>query len=104
VGVHVAFYEAAGRVKLCDSSGGPELPPALPQSADNLQILGDYARVDYIKGHHLPHSGLAGVGANLSVALTKRITLVTGYGYGLDARRGHGFGGHDIDAQFEFKY
>jgi hypothetical protein len=78
------------------------MAPALPQSADNLQILGDYARVDYIKGHHLPHSGLAGVGAYLSVALTKRITLVTGYG--LDARRGHGFGGHDIDAQFEFKY
>jgi len=46
---------------------------------------------------------LAAVGANLSVALTKRITLVVGYGYGIDARRGHGFGGHDVDAQFEFK-
>ena len=74
------------------------------QDRVHLQILGDYARVDYIKDHRLPHSGLAGVGANLSVALTERITLVAGYGYGIDARRGHGFGGHDIDAQFEFKY
>ena len=62
-----------------------------------------YARVDYIQKHRLPRSGLAAVGANLSVALTKRITLVVGYGYGIDARRGHGFGGHDVDAQFEFK-
>lgn len=74
------------------------------QDRVHLQLLGDYARVDYIKAHHLPHTGLAGVGANLSIALTKRITLVAGYGYGIDARRGHGFGGHDIDAQFEFKY
>ena len=74
------------------------------QDRVHLQLLGDYARVDYLKAHRLPHSGLAGVGANLSVALTKRITLVAGYGYGIDARRGHGFGGHDIDAQFEFKY
>ena len=74
------------------------------QDRVHLQLLGDYARVDYIKAHRLPHTGLAGVGANLSVALTKRITLVAGYGYGIDARRGHGFGGHDIDAQFEFKY
>ncbi len=74
------------------------------QDRVHLQLLGDYARVDYIKDHRLPHTGLAGVGANLSVALTKRITLVAGYGYGIDARRGHGFGGHDIDAQFEFKY
>ena len=63
------------------------------QDRVHLQILGDYARVDYIKAHRLPAYGLAGVGANLSVALTKRITLVAGYGYGIDARRGHGFGG-----------
>ena len=74
------------------------------QDRVHLQLLGDYARVDYVKDHRLPHTGLAGVGANLSVALTKRITLVVGYGYGIDARRGHGFGGHDIDAQFELKY
>ena len=74
------------------------------QDRVHLQLLGDYARVDYVKAHRLPHTGLAGVGANLSVALTKRITLVAGYGYGIDARRGHGFGGHDVDAQFEFKY
>jgi len=75
------------------------------QDRVHLQLLADYARVDYVRGHRLPRSGLAGVGANLSVALTKRITLVVGYGYGIDApRRHHGFGGHDIDTQFEFKY
>src|SRR6185369_8923771 len=41
------------------------------QDRVHLQLLGDYARVDYIKAHRLPHTGLAGVGANLSVALTK---------------------------------
>jgi hypothetical protein len=73
------------------------------QDRVHLQLLADYARVDYIRDHRLPRTGLTGVGANLSVALTKRITLVVGYGYGIDARRHHGFGGHDIDAQVEFK-
>ena len=73
------------------------------QDRVHLQLLADYARVDYIKGHDLPRTGLAGVGANLSVALTKRITLVVGYGYGIDAPRGGGFGGQEVDAQFEFK-
>jgi hypothetical protein len=74
------------------------------QDRVHLQLLADYARVDYIKGHDLPRTGLAGVGANLSVALTKRIMLVVGYGYGIDAPRGGSFGGHEIDAQFEFKH
>jgi hypothetical protein len=74
------------------------------QDRVHLQLLADYARIDYIHGHRLPRSNLAGVGANLSVALTKRITLVVGYGYGIDAPRNHSFGGHDIDTQFEFKY
>jgi len=74
------------------------------QDCVHLQLLADYARVDYIQGHRLPRSGLAGVGANLSIALTKRITLVVGYGYGIDAPRGHTFGGQAVDTQFEFKY
>jgi hypothetical protein len=74
------------------------------QDLVHLQLLADYARVDYVQGHSLPHTGLAGVGANLSVALTKRIDLVVGYGYGIDAPRGRSFGGHEIDAQFEFKW
>ena len=74
------------------------------QDRVHLQLLGDYARVDYLRGHRLPRSGLAGVGTNLSVALTKRITLAVGYGYGIDAPRRHGFGGHEVDTQFEFKY
>lgn len=74
------------------------------QERVHLQVLADYARVDYLPGHRLPHSGLTGVGANLSVALTKRITLVAGYGYGIDAPRGHGFGGHEVHTLFEFAW
>jgi len=74
------------------------------QDRVHLQLLADYARVDYVRGHSLPRTGLAGVGANLSVALTKRIVLVVGYGYGIDAPRGHSFGGQALDAQFEFKW
>jgi hypothetical protein len=74
------------------------------QDRVKLQFLADYARVDYLPGHSLPHSGLAGVGADLSVALTKRITLVAGYGYGIDAPRGGGFGGHEVNTLFEYKY
>jgi hypothetical protein len=74
------------------------------QDRVQVQLLADYARVTYVKGHDLPRSGLAGVGANLSVGLTKRITLVVGYGYGIDAPRGHGFGGHEVDTQLEFRY
>jgi hypothetical protein len=52
----------------------------------------------------MPHSGLAGVGATLSVGLWKGVTLAVGYGYGVDAPRNHGFGGHEITTLFEFKY
>ena len=74
------------------------------QDLVHLQLLADYARVDYIQGHHLPRSGLPGVGANLSVAVTKRVDLVVGYGYGINAPCGKSFGGQEFDAQFEFKY
>ncbi len=74
------------------------------QDRVHLQLLADYARVDYVRGHRLPRTGLAGVGANLSVALTKSLTLVVGYGYGIDAPRHRTFGGQDIDTQLEFKY
>ena len=74
------------------------------QDRVHLQLLADYARVDYVRGHRLPRTGLAGVGANLSVARTKSLTLVVGYGYGIDAPRHRSFGGHDIDMQLELKY
>jgi hypothetical protein len=74
------------------------------QDRVDLELAGDYALVDYIRGHRLPHTGLAGVGANLSFALSKRITLVVGYGYGVDAPRNHGFGGHEVNTLFEFRY
>ena len=54
------------------------------------------------RNHRLPHTGLAG--ASLSVALTKRITLAAGYADGIDAPRGRGFGGHEVDTQLEFEY
>jgi hypothetical protein len=73
------------------------------QDRVHLQLLADYARVDYVRHHGLPRRGLAGIGANVSLALTKRITLAVGYGYGIDAPRHHGFGGHEVDTQFEFK-
>jgi hypothetical protein len=74
------------------------------QDRAHLQLLADYARVEYVRDHRLPRNGLAGVGVNLSVALTKHITLAVGYGYGVDAPRHRGFGGHDVDTQFEVKY
>jgi hypothetical protein len=74
------------------------------QDLVHLQLLGDVAQVNYIQGHHLPRSTLAGVGVNLSVAVTKRIDLVVGYGYGINAPRGNSFGGQEFDAQFQFKY
>jgi hypothetical protein len=69
-----------------------------------MATLQPVGRVDYVRGHRLPRTGLAGVGANLSVALTKSLTLVVGYGYGIDAPRHGSFGGHDIDMQLELKY
>ncbi len=74
------------------------------QDRVHLQLLADYARVDYLRDYRLPRSGLAGVGANLSIALTKRMTLALGYGYGIDAPRGRGFGGHEVDTQFEYRF
>jgi hypothetical protein len=74
------------------------------QDLVHLQLLGDYARGDYVNGQSLPRSTLAGVGASLSVAVTKRIDFVVGYGYGINAPRGHGFGGQEFDAQFEFNW
>jgi hypothetical protein len=74
------------------------------QDLVHLQLLADVGQVDYIQNHQLPRSTLAGVGFNLSVAVTKRIDLVVGYGYGINAPRGHSFGGQEFDAQFQFKY
>ncbi len=73
------------------------------QERVHLEILGDYARVDFLRGHRLPHGGLAGIGADLSFAVTKRITLVVGYGYGINAPRNHGYGGHEATILFEMK-
>jgi hypothetical protein len=44
------------------------------------------------------------VGATVSFALTKGLTLAVGYGYGVDAPRRHGFGGHEVTTLLEYKY
>jgi hypothetical protein len=69
-----------------------------------LRVSGDLAGVNYIPGHHLPRNRLGGAGVDLSVAFTSRITLVVGYGYGFDAPRNGGFGGHMAHALIEVKF
>ena len=79
--------------------------PAWPGSRNvTLRIAADMAGVEYIDGHKLPREHLRGVGADLSVAVTPRVTVVVGYGYGLDAPRNGGFGGHEASALVELKF
>ncbi|HEY7138521.1 MAG TPA: hypothetical protein VIE44_00300 [Methylomirabilota bacterium] len=79
--------------------------PAWPGSRRvTLRIAADIAGVDYIKGHSLPRKQLRGVGGDLSIAFTPRVTLVVGYGYGIDAPRNGGFGGHEAHALIELKF
>ena len=44
------------------------------------------------------------MGGDLSVAFTPRVTMVVGYGYGFDAPRNGGFGGHEAHALIELKF
>ena len=79
--------------------------PAWPGSRKvTIRVGGDIAGVDYIDGHRLPREHLRGVGADLSVTVTPRVTVVVGYGYGFDAPRNGGFGGHEAHALIELKF
>ncbi len=79
--------------------------PAWPGSRKvTLRIAADMAGVEYVDGHKLPREHLRGVGVDLSVAVTPRVTVVVGYGYGLDAPRNGGFGGHEASALVELKF
>jgi hypothetical protein len=79
--------------------------PAWPGSRKvTIRVGGDVAGVDYIEGHRLPREHLRGVGGDLSVAFTPRVTMVVGYGYGFDAPRNDGFGGHEAHAMIELKF
>jgi hypothetical protein len=69
-----------------------------------LQLAFDYARLDYLAGHALPRQSLRGAGADLSMAITRSVTLQVGYGYGWDAPRGNKFGGHELNTLLEFKF
>jgi hypothetical protein len=79
--------------------------PAWPGARKvTIRVGGDIAGVDYIAGHRLPREHLRGVGTDLSVTLTPRLTVVMGYGYGFDAPRNGGFGGHEAHALIELKF
>jgi hypothetical protein len=79
--------------------------PAWPGARHvRFRIGGDIAGVDYVDGHRLPREHLRGVGADLSVTVTPRVTMVVGYGYGLDAPRNGSFGGHEAHALIELKF
>jgi hypothetical protein len=79
--------------------------PAWPGSRNvRLAIAADIAGVDYVAGHRLPRNHLRGVGADMSIAFTPRVTMVLGYGYGIDAPRNGGFGGHEAHALIELKF
>jgi len=79
--------------------------PLWPRSERvGLVLAADYARVDYLPGHELPRRDLRGVGADLSIALTADVTLMLGYGYGLDAPRGSTVGGHELHGLLELKF
>ncbi|MGH7358406.1 MAG: hypothetical protein ACREJR_06295 [Candidatus Rokuibacteriota bacterium] len=79
--------------------------PAWPGSRNvHLRVSFDIAGVDYVAGHQLPRDVLRGVGGDISVALTSRATVVFGYGYGIDAPRNGGFGGHEAHALVEWKF
>jgi hypothetical protein len=79
--------------------------PAWPGSRNvTLRIAADIAGVDYVAGQQLPRNHLHGVGGDLSITFTPRVTFVLGYGYGLDAPRNGDFGGHEAHALIELKY
>ena len=70
----------------------------------HLRVSFDIAGVEYVAGHQLPRDVLRGVGGDISVALTPHATVVFGYGYGIDAPRNGGFGGHEAHALVEWKF
>jgi hypothetical protein len=79
--------------------------PAWPGSRKvYLRVSFDMAGVEYVDGHQLPREHLRGVGADLSIAITPRVTVVGGYSYGIDAPRNGGFGGHEAHALIELKF
>ena len=80
------------------------LPPIPGLERVRLQLAGDYARVDYFRGHELRHSGLAGAGADVIITLSEGATLVLGYGYGFHAPRGRDTGGQEAHTLFEMKF
>lgn len=79
------------------------LPPFPDLQSLLLQLNFDYALVDYFSGHALPRESLNGLGADVIVKLRKNLTVRVGYGFGVDAPRRGGFGGHEVNMLFEWK-
>lgn len=70
-------------------------------------VTASTAWVDYVPGHELrgkSHSGLGVGGAYLSPKSAWQV--LAGYGYGINAARGHGNGGHSVGllVQFDFQH
>lgn len=68
-----------------------------------LRLNYDYSQISYLSGHELPRTSLNGLGIDLILLFAKNVTLTTGYGYGVDAPRHGGFGGHQVNVMFEWK-
>ncbi len=68
-----------------------------------LQLNWDYALVNYLPDHELRRHSLNGLGADIIFELTGKLTFSAGYGYGVDAPRHGGYGGHEINLLIEWK-
>ncbi len=78
--------------------------PLIPgQDIASVQFDWDYALVGYTAGHELPRHSLNGLGADLILAPAEGLTISLGYGYGVDATRHGGFGGHQVNLLLEWR-
>jgi hypothetical protein len=79
------------------------LPVVPGQENVSVQFNWDYALVGYLAGHELPRHSLNGLGADIILKPAKGLTFILGYGYGVDAPRHGGFGGHQVNLLMEWK-
>jgi hypothetical protein len=80
------------------------VPLPIPVVPLGLRLSADWALVDPLRGHDLPRRSLTGVGVDLDTRLGSRTSLVVGYGHGIDAPRGRGFGGHEASVFIETRF
>ncbi len=68
-----------------------------------LKLNWDYALVNYLPDHELRRHSLNGLGIDIIFKPTGKLTFSAGYGYGVDAPRHGGYGGHEINLLIEWK-